>query len=241
MCYYFSIRLKRLVIMMNKENKIKYLKSIIKLVLLCGCIGIISILSINHMVVSIGEKYTYNVETVPQADVIVVLGAMVYSNGMVSPILADRLDYAIELYNNKKAPKILLSGDHGTKSYDEVNAMKTYVCKSGIPEEDVFMDHAGFNTYNSMYRVRDIFQAEDIIVVTQDYHVKRAVFIARKLGIKAFGVASDKHIYPKMSIYESREVLARIKDFGLVSIFRPEPKYLGDTIDLQGDGRVTQD
>lgn len=219
----------------------KILKSLVKAVICCGILGIVTVLYINNTVVSLGEKYTFKVQDVPEADAIVVLGAKVYSNGNVSPILADRLDYAIELYNQNKAPKILLSGDHGTKAYDEVNAMKSYVCKAGVPEEDVFMDHAGFNTYSTMYRVRDVFKAENIIVVTQDYHLKRAIFIARELGLEAYGVASDKHIYPQMAMYETREVLARVKDFGLVNIFKPKPKYLGEVIDIRGDGRVTQD
>jgi vancomycin permeability regulator SanA len=157
-------------------------------------------------------------------------------------MLNDRLDQAYELYVNGKAGKILVSGDHGRKNYDEVNTMKKYLINKGVPPEDVFMDHAGFNTYESVYRVRDIFQVKKVIIVTQGYHLTRAVFIARELGLEACGVASDLHNYGEvMTIYRFRETAARNKDFFMAKLLRPQPTFLGETIPITGDGRVTDD
>ncbi|MBR2471712.1 MAG: YdcF family protein, partial [Clostridia bacterium] len=119
--------------------------------------------------------------------------------------------------------------------------MKRAAVDAGIPSEDVFMDHAGFSTYESMYRARDIFEADKIIIVTQEYHLYRAIYIARELGIEAYGVSSDYgNIYGGQSIRENREILARFKDFVKV-IFKPEPTYLGETIPVSGDGDNTND
>jgi vancomycin permeability regulator SanA len=157
-------------------------------------------------------------------------------------MLGDRLTTGWELYEKGKAPKIIVSGDHGQKDYDEVKAMKDFLLAKGVPPEDVFMDHAGFNTYNSLYRARDVFAAKKVVVVTQEYHLKRALFIARELGLDAFGVVADRHNYGEiMKVYEIREKLARIKDFFLAKIFKPLPKYLGDVIPVTGDGRLTDD
>ena len=123
----------------------------------------------------------------------------------------------------------------------EVNGMKNYTISKNIEAEDIFLDHAGFNTYQSIYRAKSVFQAKKVIIVTQKYHLSRAVYIARKLGIEAYGVSSDKRFYPKILSYKLRESLARCKDFFLVNFLKPKPKYLGEQIDLSGDGRVTFD
>ncbi len=130
-----------------------------------------------------------------------------------------------ELYANGKAQRILVSGDHGRKEYDEVNAMKRYLQDKGVPGSHIFMDHAGFNTYDSIYRARDIFLVKKVIIVTQEYHLKRAVFIARKLGLEAYGVAAARRNYgPVMLKYELREMMARNKDFLNILLIKPEPK-----------------
>lgn len=179
---------------------------------------------------------------VPEADAILALGAYVFPDGTVSFMLYDRLNEAYELYENGKAGKILVSGDHGRKNYDEVNTMKKYLLDKNVPAEDVFMDHAGFSTYESIYRARDIFQVKKVIIVTQEYHLKRAIFIARELGLDAYGVASDRHDYGEvMKICRSREVLARNKDFFLAKFLKSQPTFLGETIPVTGDGRDTDD
>ena len=168
-----------------------------------------------------------------------VLGCAVWGD-RPSHMLEDRLLIGIDLCKMGASRKLLVSGDHGTTEYDEVNVMKTFATDRGIAAEDVFMDHAGFSTYESMYRAKEIFKAEKILIVTQGYHLYRAIYIARAMGLDAYGVASDYRTYAGQWRREIREVLARVKDFG-TSIFQPYPTYLGETIPIDGDGNVTND
>ena len=174
------------------------------------------------------------------ADCILVLGAGLKADGTPNFMLQDRLDKGIELYNAGIAPKILLSGDDGQEEYDEVNAMKKYVLDAGIPSENIFMDHAGFSTYESMYRARDIFLVKRAVIVTQKYHQYRALYTARKLGIEGYGVVSEPRTYAGQTYREIREILARNKDFVKV-IIKPEPTYLGETIPISGSGLASHD
>ncbi|MGE9974427.1 SanA/YdcF family protein [Coprococcus catus] len=181
-----------------------------------------------------------DVSSVSDADCILVLGAGIRTDGSPSPMLQDRLNTGIELYQNGAAPKLLMSGDHGRKKYNEVQTMKDIALDQGVPSEDVFMDHAGFSTYDSLYRARDVFQARKVIIVTQKYHLYRALYIARSLGLDAWGVSADTRRYRGQSQRDFREILARDKDF-FVSVFKPLPKYLGDTIPITGNGDLTND
>jgi SanA protein len=194
-----------------------------------------------YYVGNVGSKYLLAPKSVPQVDAIIVLGAYVFPNGQVSQMLADRLDYGYKLYQQKKAPKIIVSGDHGSTTYDEVNNMRKYLQAKGVPREDIFMDHAGFNTYDSMYRMRDIFTVKKAVIVSQEYHVVRAVYIAKKLGLEAYGVASDPQVYAGMKYYLLRELGSRTKAFMQASILKPKPKYLGDTIPIWKSGVLTDD
>jgi vancomycin permeability regulator SanA len=133
-----------------------------------------------------------------------------------------------------------MSGDHGRADYDEVNAMKQVAMEAGVPSSDVFMDHAGFSTYESIYRAKAVFGADKIIVVTQEYHLYRALFIAEKLGIEAYGVNADLRSYRGQSARDIREILARCKDFVNTS-FKFEPTYLGEPIPIGGNGDKTND
>lgn len=181
-----------------------------------------------------------NASSVSDADCILVLGAGIRTDGSPSPMLQDRLNTGIALYQNGAAPKLLMSGDHGRKKYNEVQTMKDIALDQGVPSEDVFMDHAGFSTYDSLYRARDVFQARKVIIVTQKYHLYRALYIARSLGLDAWGVSADTRRYRGQSQRDFREILARDKDF-FVSVFKPLPKYLGDTIPITGNGDLTND
>ena len=172
-------------------------------------------------------------------DCIIILGAAIWGD-KPSPMLEDRLIEGIKLYQNNVSDKIIMSGDHGKKEYDEVNMMKNYAIEKGIPSENIFMDHAGFSTYESIYRAKDVFQAKKIVIVTQKYHLYRALYIANKLGIEAYGVGSDPRQYVGATNREIREILARDKDF-FKCIFKPKPTYLGDTIPISGNGDVTND
>lgn len=174
-----------------------------------------------------------------ELDCILILGAGIWGD-KPSPMLEDRLNQGIELYNNGVASKIIMSGDHGSKEHDEVNIMKDYAIEKGVPSEDIFMDHAGFSSYDSMYRAKAIFEADNIIVVTQKYHLYRALYIAKQLDIEAYGIASNPRKYSGQSIREIREILARDKDF-IKCIFKPQPKYLGEVIPVSGNGDLTND
>lgn len=171
---------------------------------------------------------------------IIVLGCKVKDDGSPSDMLKDRMKRAIELYEQGVAPKILMSGDHGQTSYNEVMTMKQYAIDAGVPSEDIFMDHAGFSTYETMYRAKEVFGVEKAIVVTQDYHMYRSLYIANELGIDAYGCPSARYNYSGQTSRDIREVVARCKDF-VTTIFKPEPTYLGDAIDIGGSGDVTND
>ena len=174
-----------------------------------------------------------------EADCILVLGCLVHPNGRPSDMLADRLEQAVVVYDLGCAPKLLMSGDHGRETYNEVAAMKQYALDAGVPEADIFQDHAGFSTYESLYRAKEIFGAKRVIIVTQQYHLYRALYIAEALELEAVGVAADAHRYVGQTVRELREILARNKDV-LQCLFLPQPTYLGDPIDLRGDGRITE-
>ena len=133
-----------------------------------------------------------------------------------------------------------MSGDHGRTDYNEVETMKQYAIDEGIDSENIFMDHAGFSTYESIYRAKEVFGVKKMVIITQEYHLYRALYIAEKLGIEAYGVASDYHIHAGQSMRDLREVLARAKDF-VTTIVKPEPTYLGDFIDIHGNGDITND
>ncbi len=179
-------------------------------------------------------------EAAPSAQVAIVLGAKVYPDGSPSPMLADRLETAVALYKQGKVRKLLLSGDHGQKTYDEVNAMLQYVLASGVPSPDVFTDHAGFSTYETMYRARDVFQVTQALVVTQRFHLARAVYTARCLGLEATGVEADLRPYFDETRFSLREWPARMKAFLELHLTKPEPTYLGPPLPIDGDGRATR-
>lgn len=173
-----------------------------------------------------------------EADAIVVLGASVMPDGEPSGILKDRLDDGISLYFAGAAPKIIMSGDNGTQSYNECWAMKQYAVEQGVPSEDVFCDHAGFSTYETMYRVRHVFGAQRIVVATQTYHLYRALYAAKGLGMEAVGVPSDYHAYENQDWYDLREIPARTKDF-FQTLVKAEPTVMSEPVSLDQSGDVT--
>lgn len=217
---------------------------VILIILIClAVMGIAAVLGINTYVKHIGKNKIITPEEATElnnVDCILVLGCQVKSDGKPSAMLSDRINRGIELYEHNSAPKIIMSGDHGRKSYDEVNTMKQVAVDSAVPSNDIFMDHAGFSTYESIYRAKEIFDVDKMIIVTQEYHLYRALYIADKLGIEAYGVNADYRAYAGQSNREAREILARCKDF-VKTIFKPEPTYLGEVIPVSGDGNITND
>jgi len=225
----------------SKKNKSKYKKIFKWSIISIACVlvlGISFFFGVQVYMAQTSKAYILsNASEAPESDAVMVLGALVFSSGRPSPTLRNRLDYGYELYAQGKAKKIIVSGDHGQKDYDEVNAMKDYLLEKGVPREDIFMDHAGFNTYDSMYRARDIFEIETLLISTQDFHIARAVYLARKMGIEAYGYPCDdigNGIYNRM-----RESFARVKAV-FDTIIKRQPKYLGDAIPISGDGILTE-
>jgi len=207
----------------------------------CVCLAVVAfcVLANVRVIHAASSKIVWpNALSDKKVDCIIVLGARVYEDGTPCTVLKDRLDTGIDLYRAGVSDRLLLSGDHGKVDYDEVTAMKEYTLQKGVPEEDIFLDHAGFSTYETMYRAASIYGATSCVVVTQRYHLYRAVYLAERMDMKAFGVEADRGGYRRMMQYWPREVLARVKDV-LFAAFMPEPTYLGSPIPLAGDGRVT--
>ena len=238
--------------MIRKENKDCCRKWLLRISAVSGglvILGLFSLCTVNVYVKhSAGKKIT-TIEKLQEcleenreekADAVLVLGAKVKADGEMSPMLKERVDYGIEIYRRGLAKKIIMSGDHSREDYDEVNTMKNYAVEQGVPSEDIFMDHAGFSTYESMYRAKEIFQTERVIVVTQKYHLYRAVYDARAFSMESAGVACDQAVYPRDRYRKLREMLARVKDFGY-TILKPRPTFLGDVIPVSGNGDLTND
>ena len=217
-------------------------KKILMFIIIFIIVIILLILGINIFVVFSTKNNIITEESakdLKDIDCILILGAGVWGD-KPSPMLEDRLVQGVSLYNNGVAPKIIVSGDHGTEEYDEVNIMKQFAIDKGVPSEDIFTDHAGFSSYDSIYRAKEIFGAKKILIVTQKYHLYRALYIADKLEIEAYGVGSDPRKYSGQALREIREIFARDKDF-VKCIFKPESTYLGDTIPVSGNGDITND
>lgn len=182
------------------------------------------------------DRYIYaSLEAVPMTDAVMVLGASVI-NGKPSPVLERRAKTAIDLYLAGRSANILVTGDNGALNHDEVTPVRKYLLDAGIPAGDIFLDHAGFDTYSSMYRARAVFEADSITIVTQDFHLPRALFLARSLGLEAYGVPAEGGVGSGRDYL--REIPASVKAV-LNLMMRREPKYLGETIPLDGDGSTT--
>ena len=218
----------------------KLIKKLTAAVLAIAAICAVLVFGIDFYVKQKAKPYILTPEEAGEGyDCVLVLGCGVWGDPP-SHMLEDRLLEGISLCQSGASKKLLMSGDHGRKGYDEVNVMKKFAVDRGIPSEDVFMDHAGFSTYESMYRAKEIFKAEKILIVTQDYHLYRAIYDARALGLEAYGVASNPRSYGGQLYRDIREILARNKDF-IYSIIKPEPTYLGEAIPVQGNGNLTND
>ncbi|MBQ8697245.1 MAG: YdcF family protein, partial [Clostridia bacterium] len=187
--------------------------------------SIVLVFSVNLYVTGSTEEQIVtenDLKDVSDIDCIIVLGCHVKSEGVPGRMLTDRLDTGIALYKAGVAPKLLMSGDHGTVEYNEVGTMKKYAEEAGVPSEDIFMDHAGFSTYETVYRAKEIFCADKVIIVTQEYHMYRALHIANSLGVEAYGVCATEKEYAGQWYRDFREVLARVKDAG-TSVIKPKP------------------
>lgn len=219
------------------------MKGHIKVVLIAAMVAFAAIFSgtllIYNAVESTGVKNTADAENVGKAQCIIVPGAGVV-RGRVSLTLKNRLDKAIELYRLGVSEKIIVSGDHGQKNYDEVNVMREYLSERGIPKENIFMDHAGFSTYETVYRAKAVFCAESAVIVTQKLHLMRALYIARALGLECEGVIAADSTRAVTRSQRIREYPARVKAFLDCYIFKSKPRYLGEEIPVSGSGIATE-
>ena len=163
----------------------------------------------------------------PARDVALVFGAGVFPDGALSAPLADRVQVAVELYNRGKVRKLLMSGDNSRRTYDESTAMKEYAVRLGVQPQDVVLDYAGFHTYDSCYRAQAVFDVHSAVLVTQRFHLARALFTCTSLGIDAVGVAADQQRYQRALWYRIREELARARAYVQVKITHPKPHFLG--------------
>ena len=225
-----------------RKNFILIIRRISFVLIILAITGATGSLIINIAMIKTMEKYVYtDINSIPPKTNVMVLGAQIRGRTL-SPILQDRVDGGIALLQSGKGGKLLLSGDHGQIYYDEVNAMRLYVLANApdIPHEDIFMDHAGFTTWDSMYRARDVFEVKELLIVTQQFHISRAVCMARSLGIDAvgLGLAEERFSGRSLRSWKVREYFARIKALYSI-VFNIKPKYLGDRIPITGDGRDT--
>ena len=182
----------------RRKTRIRRCLVTLLILLFVAAVGVITLFSVNSYIKNITrDKIVSSDDAAKLSDIdcIIVLGCGVNADNKPSDMLSDRLKVAISLYKNGAAPKIIMSGDHGREYYDEVNVMKQFAIDNGVPSEDVFMDHAGFSTYESIYRLRKIFEAKRVIIVTQEYHLYRALYLAKRFNIEAVGVSADLQSY----------------------------------------------
>lgn len=225
----------------DRENKKLNIKKLIRNALITlVLLSVITVLACNLTVIFSADGYIVDAERASELediDCIIVLGAGLKRDGTPTKVLRDRLDCGITLYGSGVSDRILVSGDHSWTEYNEVGAMKEYMTESGISPNVIFTDHAGFDTYDTFYRAKEVFKAKRVIIVTQDFHLSRAVFIARALGMDAWGVAADAGAFGGYK-NEAREIFARTK-YAFDAIFKPEPKFLGEAIPIWGDASAS--
>ena len=228
-----------------KKHQKAIVSSLISIAVLAA-MALTSVLTVSAAMVSRTEDLIVDLEAgkkLQGIEAIIVLGCKVRGE-TPSDMLRDRLDVAIELYHAGVGTAIIMSGDHGGTEYNEVAVMKKYAVDKGVPEDRIFMDHAGFSTYETMYRARDVFLHEAyfkrVVIVTQKYHLHRALYVAESLGLDATGVSADLHTYGGQAGRDLREALARTKDF-FFALYDVKPTYLGDPISIYEDGNLTND
>lgn len=213
-------------------KRVKHFLSFITL----GCASLAAFIFLVKVVFAAASMpYTFDtVEEAPLTQAVLIPGAAVLRNGGLSSVFQARVDVAMELYRAGKVDKILVSGDNSTVSHNEVNPVRNYLLAKGIPTEDIFLDHAGFDTYSSMYRARDVFGVESVIISTQSFHLPRAVVIARALGMSAYGMRAD--VDNLLFRNHVREAFANVKAVANLAVGRT-PKFLGEPIPITGEGQ----
>jgi SanA protein len=201
---------------------------------LAAVVTTIFVAGANAYVLYVGRRGTYTrVEDVPPRAVAIVLGALVFRDGTPSPVLEDRLATALDLYRLGKVQRILVTGDNGSRHYDEVTVMRRWLLARGVDPAHVQRDHAGFRTLDSMARAAQVFRVRHAVLCTQRFHLARAMFLARRYGLDVVGVEADRRPYAKARHDALREVLARAVAVSDVFITRRKPRFLGEEIPLE--------
>ena len=209
------------------------MKKYLKIALYLAIIGLVAIVSVNYYVKSSTKKHIYySLKKFPKNDVGIVFGAGI-NGDQPSKYLKDRLDAGIALYKANRINKILLSGDNGRDEYDELTVMKNYCYKHGVDTTKIFIDYAGFDTYSTMYRAKHIFNIKKATLISQEYHLNRAIYIGQKLGIKSVGYSANNGEYLGYKYVTFREYGSIFKSFFDVLRNR-EPRFLGNPIDING-------
>lgn len=218
-------------------KKIK--KVILPVIILC-LIAIAVIWATNSNVKAKTEAVIYtDLADVPKTKVAIIFGAGIIGD-RPSRYLKDRLDAGIALYKNNKVDKILLSGDNGRDEHDELTVMKLYCYENGVDTSKIYIDYAGFDSYSTMYRAKHIFKVDTAILVSQKYHLNRCVYLGDKLGVKSYGYSANRGVYPGYKYYSFREKLSITKSVFDVMRNR-KPKYLGETVDVNGKSNYTKE
>ncbi len=203
-------------------------------------IAIALCISVNSLIEQYGNNYIVSEKNAPHVDAIIIPGAKVNIDGTPSSSLKNRLDKGFDLYKQGCAKKILLSGDHTSDYYDEVNVMREYLEMKGVAPQDIFLDHAGIDTYHTMYRANKLFEISNAIVVSQHYHNVRAIYIGRQLGITVLAVnAADTDNVATTKKMDIREYGARFKAFIQAGIIKPQPEITEEPISIFSDGTIT--
>lgn len=202
--------------------------------------GVVIVGAANAIVILGGGDAGHDPAKAPHAQVALVLGAGLDPDGSPSGMLSDRLAAAAALYRDGRVERILVSGDHGRPDYDEVNAMRRDLVRRGVPDDVIFTDHAGFDTWSSMVRARKVFEVHSAIVVTNGFHMSRALWLGKQAGLEVHGLAADRSSYGAFGrLARAREVLARVKAVEDV-VTGADPKFLGPPVPVSGDASASR-
>ena len=200
--------------------------------LLMALVGMLVLVGLSFHIQHKTKEFIYeDAGKIPEAYTVIVLGASVKRDGELSVVLRDRVESALFLYENNKVKRFLLSGDNGSQYYNEPSAMKKYLLERGVPEEDIFMDFAGFDTYDSVFRANYIFEVDRAIVVSQRFHLPRAIYLARSMGLDFYGYIGDRRKYEADVKNNFRELIANVKALGELLVNK-DPHFKGKKIPI---------
>lgn len=228
------------------REQIRAHRKMIWVLIACAGFGILlfvgMIFYVQNVITSTSQDRIYplrDMDSIPEAKVAMVLGARVFPDGRLSAVLKDRVDAGIDLYKAGKVEKLLMSGDNRTAKYNEVSAMRKYAIKHGVASDDVVRDFAGFRTYDSVYRAKEIWGLDRVLIVSQQFHLPRAIYIAQSMDMDAYGIAASETRYRVLAKLKIRERLAWLLAWVDVQAGR-DPYFLGPKEALSGDAQTTR-